>query len=118
MPPRSPALSTCPRPNYRLHVGVVRSFSCALTPSPLPDRVDLAACAQHGIRVVRVPTYSPESVAEHALALMMALNRWAAAQRRIHRRRKGQVPAEGETLRGGRGRADAPWASGVEGGRG
>lgn len=39
------------------------------------DRVDLAACAMHGIRVVRVPTYSPASVAEHAVALMFALNR-------------------------------------------
>jgi D-lactate dehydrogenase len=39
------------------------------------DRVDLAACARHGIRVVRVPTYSPNSVAEHALALLMAVNR-------------------------------------------
>ncbi len=41
-----------------------------------PDRVDLQACAAHGIRVVRVPTYSPESVAEHAVALIFALNRW------------------------------------------
>ncbi|GIM00560.1 hypothetical protein Vretimale_5555, partial [Volvox reticuliferus] len=39
------------------------------------DRVDLAACAHHRIRVVRVPTYSPESVAEHAVALMFALNK-------------------------------------------
>nr|4ZGS_A Chain A, Putative D-lactate dehydrogenase [Chlamydomonas reinhardtii]4ZGS_B Chain B, Putative D-lactate dehydrogenase [Chlamydomonas reinhardtii]4ZGS_C Chain C, Putative D-lactate dehydrogenase [Chlamydomonas reinhardtii]4ZGS_D Chain D, Putative D-lactate dehydrogenase [Chlamydomonas reinhardtii]4ZGS_E Chain E, Putative D-lactate dehydrogenase [Chlamydomonas reinhardtii]4ZGS_F Chain F, Putative D-lactate dehydrogenase [Chlamydomonas reinhardtii]4ZGS_G Chain G, Putative D-lactate dehydrogen len=39
------------------------------------DRVDLHACAEHGVRVVRVPTYSPESVAEHAVALIFALNR-------------------------------------------
>ncbi|PNH07943.1 2-hydroxyacid dehydrogenase 1, partial [Tetrabaena socialis] len=39
------------------------------------DRVDLAECAKHGIRVVRVPSYSPESVAEHAVALIFALNR-------------------------------------------
>lgn len=39
------------------------------------DRVDLAACAQHGISVVRVPTYSPTSVAEHAAALLFAVNR-------------------------------------------
>lgn len=39
------------------------------------DRVDLKACAEHGINVVRVPTYSPQSVAEHAVALMFALNR-------------------------------------------
>lgn len=40
------------------------------------DRVDLAACATHGIKVARVPTYSPTSVAEHAVSLLMALNRW------------------------------------------
>lgn len=39
------------------------------------DRVDLAACEKHGIKVARVPTYSPTSVAEHALALLFALNR-------------------------------------------
>ncbi|KXZ56322.1 hypothetical protein GPECTOR_1g284 [Gonium pectorale] len=39
------------------------------------DRVDLAACEKHGIKVARVPTYSPESVAEHAVALIFALNR-------------------------------------------
>lgn len=39
------------------------------------DRVDLEACEAHGIRVVRVPTYSPTSVAEHAVGLLFALNR-------------------------------------------
>jgi lactate dehydrogenase-like 2-hydroxyacid dehydrogenase len=39
------------------------------------DRVDLAACADYGIKVARVPTYSPTSVAEHAVSLLMALNR-------------------------------------------
>jgi lactate dehydrogenase-like 2-hydroxyacid dehydrogenase len=39
------------------------------------DRVDLEACEQHGIKVVRVPTYSPTSVAEHAVGLLFALNR-------------------------------------------
>lgn len=42
------------------------------------DRVDLAACEAHGLQVVRVPTYAPTSVAEHAVGLMMALNRCAA----------------------------------------
>lgn len=40
------------------------------------DRVDVAAAAAAGMRVVRVPTYSPQSVAEHAVALMFALNRY------------------------------------------
>jgi len=39
------------------------------------DRVDLAACAEAGIKVARVPTYSPSSVAEHALTLLMCVNR-------------------------------------------
>ncbi len=39
------------------------------------NNVDLAAAATHGIKVVRVPAYSPEAVAEHAVALIMTLNR-------------------------------------------
>ncbi|QIQ20942.1 2-hydroxyacid dehydrogenase [Zophobihabitans entericus] len=39
------------------------------------DNVDLQAAKKHGITVVRVPAYSPEAVAEHAVALMMTLNR-------------------------------------------
>lgn len=39
------------------------------------ERVDLKACAEYGIKVARVPTYSPTSVAEHAVALLFALNR-------------------------------------------
>lgn len=42
------------------------------------DRVDLNACVEHGIKVARVPTYSPTSVAEHAVSLLMALNRCEA----------------------------------------
>ena len=37
--------------------------------------MDLVAAAENGISVVRVPAYSPESVAEHALALILTLNR-------------------------------------------
>lgn len=39
------------------------------------DRVDLEAAQRLGLTVVRVPTYSPQSVAEHAVAMMFALNR-------------------------------------------
>ncbi len=39
------------------------------------NNVDLAAAAEAGLRVVRVPAYSPEAVAEHALALILTLNR-------------------------------------------
>jgi D-lactate dehydrogenase len=39
------------------------------------NNVDLKACERLGISVARVPAYSPYAVAEHAVALMMALNR-------------------------------------------
>ncbi|QZN97483.1 2-hydroxyacid dehydrogenase [Symbiopectobacterium purcellii] len=43
------------------------------------NNVDLDAAKALGINVVRVPAYSPEAVAEHAVGLMLSLNR------RIHR---------------------------------
>lgn len=43
------------------------------------NNVDLKAAARFGIPVVHVPAYSPHAVAEHAVALMLALNR------KIHR---------------------------------
>lgn len=39
------------------------------------NNIDLKACKNNNIRVARVPAYSPNSVAEHALALLMTLNR-------------------------------------------
>lgn len=39
------------------------------------NNVDLKAAARYRIPVVRVPSYSPHAVAEHAVALMLALNR-------------------------------------------
>lgn len=43
------------------------------------NNVDLTAAERHGITVVRVPAYSPNAIAEHTIALILALNR------RIHR---------------------------------
>lgn len=43
------------------------------------NNVDLPSSKQLGLTVMRVPDYSPEAVAEHAIALMMTLNR------RIHK---------------------------------
>jgi len=43
------------------------------------NHVDLAAAARLGLTVVRVPEYSPYAVAEHAVGLVLALNR------KIHR---------------------------------
>ncbi|MGF1709546.1 2-hydroxyacid dehydrogenase [Vibrio kagoshimensis] len=39
------------------------------------DKVDLEAAKEFGLQVVRVPAYSPESVAEHTVGMMMCLNR-------------------------------------------
>lgn len=39
------------------------------------NNVDLEATKEYGMKVVRVPAYSPEAVAEHAVALILALNR-------------------------------------------
>lgn len=43
------------------------------------NNVDIVAAAKKGIKVVRVPDYSPHAIAEHTLALMLCLNR------RVHR---------------------------------
>jgi D-lactate dehydrogenase len=43
------------------------------------NNVDRVAAKELGIRIVRVPAYSPYAVAEHTVALLMALNR------KIHR---------------------------------
>jgi D-lactate dehydrogenase len=57
------------------------------------NNVDLQACKQHRISVVRVPAYSPYAVAEHTVALMLMLNR------RLHqayqRNRTGYFKLEG-----------------------
>jgi D-lactate dehydrogenase len=57
------------------------------------NHVDLAAAASLGLPVVRVPEYSPYAVAEHAVALVLALNR------KIHRAharvREGNFSLEG-----------------------
>lgn len=39
------------------------------------NNVDIAAVAANNIKVVRVPAYSPQAVAEHAVALILTLNR-------------------------------------------
>lgn len=39
------------------------------------NNVDLAAAKKHDIKVCRVPAYSPEAVAEHAVAMLLTLNR-------------------------------------------
>jgi D-lactate dehydrogenase len=39
------------------------------------NNVNIEAAKQHGLTIVRVPAYSPHAVAEHAVALILTLNR-------------------------------------------
>lgn len=39
------------------------------------NHVDLKACKELGLRVVNVPEYSPNAIAEHAVSLILSLNR-------------------------------------------
>jgi len=39
------------------------------------NQVDLDACSKLGVRVARVPAYSPYAVAEHTVGMMLTLNR-------------------------------------------
>ena len=57
------------------------------------NNVDLCAAAALGIGVSRVPAYSPEAVAEHAVALMLCLNR--KIHRAYNRVREGNFGLEG-----------------------
>lgn len=57
------------------------------------NNVDLAASAKAGLTVCRVPAYSPSAVAEHTLALILALNR--RLPRAHNRVRDGNFSLEG-----------------------
>jgi D-lactate dehydrogenase len=57
------------------------------------NNVDLLAADRLGIRVVRVPVYSPYAVAEHTLALILALNR--KIHRAYSRVREGNFSLQG-----------------------
>ena len=57
------------------------------------NNVDIQAARQHGIKVVRVPAYSPHAVAEYAVTLMMALNR--KVYRSVYRTREGNFKLNG-----------------------
>ena len=51
------------------------------------NNVDIKAAREAGIKVVRVPAYSPHAVAEYAVTLMLALNR--KVYRSVYRTREG-----------------------------
>jgi D-lactate dehydrogenase len=57
------------------------------------NNVDVAAAADHGITVVRVPAYSPFAVAEHTVALLLALDR--KLHRSYNRVREGNFSLDG-----------------------
>lgn len=57
------------------------------------NNVDVEAARRLGLRVLRVPAYSPAAVAEHALALMLTLNR--KTHRAYQRVREGNLSLDG-----------------------
>ncbi|MEM1445025.1 MAG: 2-hydroxyacid dehydrogenase [Planctomycetota bacterium] len=57
------------------------------------NQIDLHAAESHGLPVLRVPAYSPHGVAEHALALIMTLNR--RTHRAYNRVREGNFAIDG-----------------------
>ncbi len=57
------------------------------------NNVDLEACREFGISVVRVPAYSPHAVAEHTIALMLMLNR--NLHKAYMKNRSGQFTLDG-----------------------
>jgi D-lactate dehydrogenase len=59
------------------------------------NNVDLKAARDHQIKVARVPAYSPQSVAEHATALILTLNR--KTHKAYNRVREGNFSIENLT---------------------
>lgn len=57
------------------------------------NNVDVEAATECGVAVARVPAYSPHAVAEHAVALMLMLNR--KIHRSYNRVREGNFSLEG-----------------------
>lgn len=73
-----------------LHQGGVRLIALR---SAGFNHVDLRAAQELGLTVVRVPAYSPYAVAEHTLALILALNR--KIHRAYNRVREGNFALDG-----------------------
>jgi D-lactate dehydrogenase len=57
------------------------------------NHVDLATAQRLGLKVVRVPAYSPHAVAEHTVALLLTLNR--KIHRAFNRVREGNFALDG-----------------------
>jgi D-lactate dehydrogenase len=76
--------AVCPFVNDRVDEPTIRQLAAGGTRlltlrSAGFNHVDLAAAEAHGLTVARVPAYSPYAVAEHTVALMLAV------ERKIHR---------------------------------
>lgn len=57
------------------------------------NNIDLKTAAKSGIKVLRVPAYSPEAVAEHAMAMILTLNR--KTHKAYNRVREGNFSLDG-----------------------
>jgi len=57
------------------------------------NNIDLEAATEAGIKILRVPAYSPEAVAEHAMAMILTLNR--KTHKAYNRTREGNFSLEG-----------------------
>ncbi len=72
--------AVCVFVNDKLNAGVIaslanRGVSLIALRCAGYNNVDLYAATENNIKVVRVPAYSPHAVAEHAVALILTLNR-------------------------------------------
>lgn len=90
--------AVCVFVNDEVPAAVIREL-CLLNVSAIALRcagfnnVDLQAAKESGIFVVRVPAYSPHSVAEHTVGLMLSLNR--KLHKAYHRVREGDFRLNG-----------------------
>ncbi|SAL87236.1 D-isomer specific 2-hydroxyacid dehydrogenase [Caballeronia choica] len=75
-----------------LHKGGTRLLALRCTGF---NNVDLSVAEKLGMKVVRVVTYSPNSVAEHAVALLLAINR--KVHRAYNRTRDSNFSLDGLT---------------------
>ena len=89
------------------HLKVVSRYAVGL------DRVDLAAATDHGVLVTHCPAYCTTEVADHALALILTLNRrigqfdrdlrsgaWVEHRHRMDRILRGPIPSLGSSTVG------------------
>jgi D-lactate dehydrogenase len=90
--------AVCPFVNDRVDADTIRQLAAGGTRlltlrSAGFNHVDLVAAEEHGLTVVRVPGYSPYAVAEHTVALMLAVER--RLHRAYNRVREGNFSLEG-----------------------